>query len=153
MKTPRIYVDTSVLGGCFDPEFATWSNRLMRDFELGVSRAVFSPIVEEEVQNAPRHVREKYLDLLAAGAELIELTPESRALADHYAVKGILGSRYANDLRHIALASVANVDVLVSWNFKHIVHYDKIRLFNAANLELGYKTLQILSPREVASDE
>lgn len=153
MKTPRIYVDTSVLGGCFDPEFATWSNRLMRDFELGVSRAVFSPIVEEEVENAPRHVREKYLDLLAAGAELIELTPESRALADHYAAKGILGPRYANDLRHIALASVANVDVLVSWNFKHIVHYDKIRLFNAANLELGYKTLQILSPREVASNE
>ncbi len=49
--------------------------------------------------------------------------------------------------------SLANVDVLASWNFKHIVHYDKIRLFNAANTELGYNPLQILSPREVASNE
>jgi len=47
----------------------------------------------------------------------------------------------------------ANVDVLVSWNFRHIVHFDKIRLFNAVNLELGYKQLQIFSPREVASHE
>lgn len=50
---------------------------------------------------------------------------------------------------HIALATAAEVDLLVSWNFKHIVHYDKIRMFNAVNLELGYNPLQIYSPREV----
>lgn len=54
---------------------------------------------------------------------------------------------------HIALATVADVDVLVSWNFKHIVRLDKIRHFNAVNIELGYKPLTIYSPREVASDE
>jgi hypothetical protein len=54
---------------------------------------------------------------------------------------------------HIALATVANVDVLVSWNFKHIVRFDKIRLFNAANLQQGYKLLAIHSPREVSPDE
>lgn len=52
---------------------------------------------------------------------------------------------------HIALATVADIDVLVSWNFKHIVRLDKIRIFNAVNLELGYKQLQIYSPREVTS--
>jgi len=52
---------------------------------------------------------------------------------------------------HIAIATVAEVDVLVSWNFRHIVRLDKIRLFNAVNLELGYKQLTIYSPREVAT--
>jgi hypothetical protein len=54
---------------------------------------------------------------------------------------------------HIALATVADADVLVSWNFKHIVRFDQIRLFNAANLEQGYKPLSIHSPREVTSYE
>lgn len=50
---------------------------------------------------------------------------------------------------HIALTTIAEVDVLVSWNFKHIVHFDKVRMFNAVNIELGYKPLQIYSPRGV----
>ena len=54
---------------------------------------------------------------------------------------------------HVALATVANVDVLISWNFKHIVRLDKLRLFNAANIELGYWSLAIYSPREVALDD
>ncbi len=53
--------------------------------------------------------------------------------------------------RSIALATTADVDVLVSWNFRHIVHFDKIRQFNAANLERGYKPIDIYSPREVTN--
>ena len=53
---------------------------------------------------------------------------------------------------HIALATVADVDVVVSWNFRHVVRFEKIRrIFNAVNLELGYKPIQIYSPREVTS--
>ena len=52
---------------------------------------------------------------------------------------------------HIALATVANADLLVSWNFRHIVRVDKIRLFNAVNLEQGYQALSIHSPREVTT--
>ena len=54
---------------------------------------------------------------------------------------------------HIAVATIAEVDVLVSWNFRHVVRLDKIRLFNAVNLELGYKPLMIYSPREVITYE
>jgi hypothetical protein len=49
----------------------------------------------------------------------------------------------------IALATVADVDIVVSWNFRHVVRFEKIRLFNAVNLEFGYKPIQIYSPREV----
>ena len=52
---------------------------------------------------------------------------------------------------HIALASIADVDVLVSWNFRHIVRLDRIRPFGAVNLESGYRVLSIYSSREVAS--
>lgn len=52
---------------------------------------------------------------------------------------------------HIALATVAEMDVLVSWNFRHIVRLDKIQQFNGINLELGYKTLAMYSPREVTT--
>ena len=65
----------------------------------------------------------------------------------------MLGSRFRNDMLHIALATVAEADVLVSWNFRHIVRLDRIRLFNAVNLEQGYKTLTIYSPREVTTYE
>lgn len=49
------------------------------------------------------------------------------------------------------MATIAEVDVLVSWNFKHIVHLNKIRLFNAVNLEQGYRSIEIYSPRAVTT--
>ena len=71
-------------------------------------------------------------------------------MAEAYQERGIINPRYYDDGTHIALATRAEVDLLVSWNFKHIVHFEKIRLFNAVNLERGYKPLQIYSPREVS---
>lgn len=74
-------------------------------------------------------------------------------LADAYQKQGVLTPKYYDDGLHIALATIAEVDVLVSWNFKHIVQFFKIRQFNATNLSLGYKTIQIFSPREVSTHE
>lgn len=111
MKVQRVYIDTSVIGGCFDPEFAPWSNGLMKDFRLGNFRPVF------------------------------------------YQERDVLSPKYYNDGLHIALATIAEVNVLVSWNFKHIVHFEKIRLFSAINMEQGYRPLQIYSPREVTNYE
>ena len=78
MKRLRVYVDTSVLGGCFDPEFATWSQSLIEDFRRGY----FVPVL---------------------------------SLARAYQAHGVLGSRFWSDMLHIATATVAQADVLVSW--------------------------------------
>jgi hypothetical protein len=150
MRSQRIYVDTSVIGGCFDAEFAQWSNALFSDFEIGTYLPVVSEIVAAEVEDAPETVQQKYADLLALGAEILEVDPGIIALANVYQERKILTPKFYDDGLHIALATAAEVDLLVSWNFKHIVHYQKIRLFNAVHLELGYKPLQIYSPREVA---
>jgi hypothetical protein len=145
----RIYLDTSVLGGCHDAEFAPWSNGLLKDFRLGNYLPVVSEVVATEIEQAPERVREVYADLIASGAEVLSVTPEALRLADVYQERKILTSKFYDDGLHIALASTAAVGLLVSWNFKHIVHYDKIRYFNAVNLELGYRSLAIYSPREV----
>jgi hypothetical protein len=84
-------------------------------------------------------------------AEILSVSASALELAEVYQQRQILTAKFYNDGLHIAMATIADVDLLVSWNFKHIVHYDKIRRFNAINLERGYKPIQIFSPREVIS--
>lgn len=151
MKRQCVYVDTSVLGGCFDPEFALWSNALMHDFRSGRFIPVLSEVTAAEIAGAPEPVRDLHGELIELGADLLPVTSEVLALLRAYEGRGILGERFRNDMLHIALASIADVDVLVSWNFRHIVRLDRIRLFGAVNLESGYRVLSIYSPREVAS--
>lgn len=151
MKVQRVYTDTSVIGGCFDEEFAPWSNGLMTDFRLGNFKAVTSEVVAAEIEPAPEEIRSKYDELKSYGATVVEVTGEVVDLADVYEHRGILSSIYRDDGLHIAAATVYEVDVLTSWNFKHIVHFEKIRKFNAVNQELGYKPIDIRSPREVTN--
>jgi hypothetical protein len=153
MKKLRIYIDTSVIGGCFDKEFSKWSNGLVKDFRLGNFQPIVSDVVAVEVANAPQNVKDKYTEILGFGAEQLVVDEEVDTLAEEYERSGILTPKFTQDMIHIALATVANVDVVVSWNFKHIVHFDKIRLFNAVNSKMGYKELEIYSPREVANYE
>jgi hypothetical protein len=152
MKKVRIYVDTSVIGGCFDPEFRTWSNGLIDDFRSRRFHLVLSDVTAAEVERAPDQVREIYGELTSF-AEILSVTDEVLDLLEKYEAHGVLDSRFRNDMLHIALATVAEVDVLVSWNFQHIVRLDKIQQFNGINLELGYKPLAIYSPREVTTYE
>ncbi|MDS4020157.1 MAG: PIN domain-containing protein [Candidatus Competibacter sp.] len=151
MKKLRIYVDTSVIGGCFDSEFAEWSSALIEDFRKGRYRAVLSDVTAAEVLPAPDFVKNLHAELLSLPAQVIRVDEDAVSLVQHYIAHSVLGQRFMNDMLHIALATIAEVDVLVSWNFKHIVRLDKIRLFNAVNIEQGYKTLAIYSPREVIS--
>ena len=153
MKILRVYIDTSVIGGCFDAEFAPWSNGLMRDFRLGHFRPVVSEVVAGEIRAAPEPVRVQYAEILRLGAEFLAVSDEALDLAAVYEARGILAPRFRNDMLHIALATVADVDVLVSWNFRHVVRLEKIRLFNAVNLERGYKPIEIYSPREVTTHD
>jgi predicted nucleic acid-binding protein len=151
MKKLRIYIDTSVIGGCFDREFEEWSKQLMNDFRQQRYMPILSDLTAAEIAPAPSFVQSVHEELLSLKAEVVSVSDETILLVEQYKVREILGKRYYNDMLHIALATIADVDVLVSWNFKHIVRLEKIRLFNAVNLEQGYKPLTIYSPREVIS--
>jgi len=80
MKTERIYVDTSVLGGCFDVEFAIWSNGLIEDFRRSVFRPVLSDVTAIEVAKAPERVRDLHRQVAALG-EGISATEEAKEFA------------------------------------------------------------------------
>ena len=98
-------------------------------------------------------MKEVYIGFRDCAQKFIELTPEAIELADAYLNHNILSQNYRNDARHIAMATVAGADVLVSWNFKHVVNFEKIQKFNAVNIEMGYKPIAIYSPREVTEHE
>jgi hypothetical protein len=97
MKVQRVYVDTSVLGGCFDVEFATWSNGLITDFRKGTFRAVLSQVVVAEVEDAPLPVRRVYEELVTLGSEVVSFSSEARQLADAYQQRGIVSPKYYID--------------------------------------------------------
>ena len=153
MKRPYIYVDASAIGGCEDSEFAEPSLSLWRLFIKGMLIQVLSEHTLRELSGAPENVRAHLLDVPAAHQIILSDTPEADILAEAYLSHGIVGPGSRSDALHVALATVAHVDVLVSWNFKHIVNLDRIRLFNAVNLEQGYGLIEIRTPREVLPDE
>jgi predicted nucleic acid-binding protein len=124
---------------------------LIQDLRDGTFKPLLSQVTATEIQDAPNQVQELYAELLTLEPEIIEVTESALELADAYQARNILTPKFYDDGLHIALATIAEADVLVSWNFKHIVRFDKIRLFNAVNLEYGYKPLQIYSPREVTT--
>jgi hypothetical protein len=151
MKKTRIYVDTSVIGGCCDPEFQDWSRGLLSDFQVGTFLLFLSELTDAEIQDAPEDVQNIYTEFRECTDRILELTSEAIELADAYLNHNILTQNFRNDARHIAIATIAGADLLVSWNFKHIVHFEKIQRFNAVNIEMGYKTILIYSPREVTT--
>jgi hypothetical protein len=147
----RIYVDTSVIGGCFDDEFKLWSNKLIQEFRDGLHIPVISELIQAEISLAPQEVRHMLLDLMKCQCQVLAETEESIGLAHKYLTAAILSKKFENDARHIALATIHNVNMVVSWNFKHIVHFDKIQKFNSVNIREGYKTIEIYSPMEVVN--
>jgi hypothetical protein len=149
MKIPRIYIDTSVIGGCFDDEFNVWSNALFDDLRKGLFKPMISSVVTEEIKVAPDWVKKQYEELLKIGARVLSPDKQSFELIRQYEKHEIIPIKFRNDMLHIAVATIAEADILVSWNFKHIVRYDKIQQFNAVNIENGYKAIAIYSPREV----
>jgi hypothetical protein len=98
------------------------------------------------------NVQEKYYEILKIDTDMLLITDEAINLAEIYLERKILTPKYFNDGLHIAIATISNIDIIASWNFKHIVHYDKIRLFNSVNIESGYKSIDIYSPMEVTTN-
>lgn len=150
---PRVYIDTSVIGGCIDDEFAIWSNSLFDEFRNGVKIAVVSDLTRRELEAAPSNVKKILSTISGTHIESVFLSGEAERLALNYLKNKVVASKHLADAQHIAIASVERVDVLVSWNFKQIVNLDRIHAFNAVNIKLGYPILEIRSPMEVLHEE
>lgn len=145
----KVYTDTSVIGGCFDEEFKVWSNALFQEFATGTKQIMLSDLTLQELELARIEVREKIFEIPEEHIIGIGIDDEAIHLAETYIKEGALTYKSYNDALHIALATLNGSDVLASWNFKHIVNLERIRLYNSINMRLGWRIIEIRTPREI----
>lgn len=112
MVRPRIYVDTSVIGGCFDEEFKEYSVQLFDEFTSGKKTLVISDVLLFELEGAPEEMRSALNRVPRDNIEYVSLNEESIALASAYLKEGVVAESSLSDARHIAIATVERVDIL-----------------------------------------
>ena len=122
MKRQRIYIDTSIVGGFFDVEFEKETKLLFQRLENKEIIFVISNLLQEELDDAPIHVKNLLKNFDKNNFEQVIVTDEVNRLADKYIAEKVVGKTSLDDCKHIALATINNVDILASWNFKHIVN-------------------------------
>jgi predicted nucleic acid-binding protein len=149
----RLYLETSVLGAVLDredPRRVAVTKELFDAVAHALHEGVISNVVQEELEQAPAALRRAILrETAGIEFELATEDVESRTLFSEYMAARIVPTRYRNDLRHVAVATIARVDALVSWNFRHLVNLRTRRAVHAVNVRLGYPLIEIVSPEEV----
>lgn len=148
----RVYADTSVFGGVADPEFEWRSLAFFEEVRAGRFILVIPSLVEKEIDLAPEKAQ-KLLAEFDKRVERIRSTDEAVHLRRAYVEAGFVRKKSLDDALHVAMASVHHCPLLVSWNFRDIVNFRKIPLYNEVNAANGYGSIAIYSPLEVIEDE
>ena len=127
----KFYVDTSVWGGFEDKEFSEWTIPFFEQAKMGKFTIVLSDVTIGELEKAPESIRELPTTIPPEFLELVSITEEQLELASKYIQEGALTQKFHSDAQHIAISSILKVDSLVSWNFKHMVNFFRIRQYNS----------------------
>jgi len=152
MHVPSLYLDTSVIGGYFDDEWCAPTQELWRQMEMGFFRFVTSDVAVNEIALAPERVRELRAKAFPEEA-ILPVTQEAQELAAAYLRQGVLTDKSIDDAPHVAVCTVAQIEYLVSWNFKHLVNVHRRDAFNAVNRLQGYRPVRIVNPLELIYDD
>ena len=153
MRKIRVYVDTSVFGGTQDEEFAEESERFFKQVQKGIFAVILSEQTLRELSGSPDSVQAVWQDLPPESVENTSIDEEVAEMAYEYILAKVLGEASIGDALHVAAATVAGADLILSWNFKHIVNFNRIRGFNSVNIRMGYRAMTILSPKEVSDED
>ncbi len=145
----RAYIDTSVFGGYYDREFQGATREFFVAVSKGRVKALLSGVLLRELEEAPEQVRELLRRVMLQDYEPLEVTEESIRLAEAYSKAGLIPEKYANDALHVALATLSRADVVISWNFRHMVNPAQQRAFNGVNIALGYGIISVMTPAEI----
>jgi len=157
MKQNTIYLDTSVLNFFFeeaDLEKSNSTKELFREIKTGKYSAFISELVLREIGKAPPIRKERALSLIRTyNLPVIEVTSESIELASKYTERKIFPQKFRDDGLHIAIATVHRLDLVVTWNLRHMVKLKTRREVKAINLLEGYKEIEICTPLEVIESD
>lgn len=153
----RFYLDTSVLGALCDPgpeERIAATRRLLDGLRRGTCDGYVSVLVLEEVSRAPVSVRQTIeAELVKTPLLVLEESKASLALARAYVDSAAIPQQYEDDARHVAVATINDVQVIVSWNFRHMVNLERKRRLNSVNVREGFPLIDLISPWEVGYEE
>jgi hypothetical protein len=146
----RVYLDTSVFSAYFDEAVSDrqtqtedfWKRR--SEFELSTS-----VVAREELEQTPDPARRMQLITLVDGVTVHPVTDMMRSLANSYIDSEIFTEVMYNDAMHVAAAVLTRQDVLLSWNFRHLVNRRRRAQINEVNISLGLPTIDIVAPPEV----
>ena len=144
MRTVRVYVDSSVIGGAFNTRIAEATKPFWDTFFHGEIIIIASDVLEDELRKAPQRAQDFYADLPPSQIEKIVSTDESDTFAERYIVDGVVSKESLDDCKHVAMATLAGADVIVSWNLKHMVKQSEE--YKKVNAKLGYPRINIQTP-------
>jgi hypothetical protein len=159
VKKLRIYLDTSVINFLFAddaPDFRRvtedFFDRHAAQYELYGSDVLVRELnADLDVQRRERHLRtlaDHRVAILPANRD-----DEVARLADAYMRHGVVPVRNRGDALHVAYATVFELDVVLSWNFKHLANLRREARFTTVNHEEGYwHSPRIVSPMEMADE-
>ena len=145
----KFYIDTSVWGGYWDEKFKKDTRTFFDYMKKNDVEIIYSSITTDELERAPKRVENLLKELEGIKKTYIAVSDEEKELAYFYLKEGALSKKCENDALHIAAASIYQVDVLISWNFRHMVNFVRIKQYNDINLKNGYSTIDIRSPKEM----
>jgi hypothetical protein len=150
----RIYVETSVWSFALAddaPDYRAATEEFLACCREGVFAPFISPLVPEEISRAESPLRERLEELIAdVRPTLFALSDRAVALADAFLAAGVVPIGKPEDAGHVAAAFDQGLDVLVSWNFRHIANIRRAERFNAVAVLHGHHhVLRIVSPSEV----
>ncbi|MHB8089646.1 MAG: PIN domain-containing protein [Anaerolineaceae bacterium] len=155
-KKLTLYFDTSIFNFVFAddaPDKKTITLKLIAEIRAGRYEVFISDVVLREILEMPDAKKVKLVKLIQDLQPVeLELTVECYQLAHEYIKKGVIPLRYEDDAFHIAVASVNNLDAIISWNFRHIVKLKTKKEVLGINALMGYKEIEIYSPLEVIND-
>ncbi len=146
----RVYLDTSVISALFDDSVPDrWT--LTREFwsrkdNYDISTSSLTQIELNQTNNVEQ--RSKFNDLIVS-LNIFPLTEEMRNLANHYILQNVFTHSMFNDAAHVAAAVLSRQDVLLSWNFRHLVNRSRRALVNQINIAMSFPVIDILAPPEL----
>lgn len=153
MKNLKIYLDTSILNFMYAedvPDKMMITKKFFKEIKIKTFHSFISEVVVDEINKTPEPKKTKLSNLIKKfNLGILSLDPRCERLAEEYLRYKLIPSRYRNDAIHIAIATVNEVDVLVSWNLEHMVKLKTVRGVNLINKKLGYKQIDIRTPEEV----
>ena len=157
MKKLKLYLDTSVISYLDQsdaPERMKETRLFWERVKAGKYDVVISDIVTKEIENCEEKKKTVLISYLAEITyEFFTQDERSIKIADQFVDLHILKEKCIDDCRHIAGAIVSGCDIIVSWNFKHIVNHKTQMGVKAITALEGYKELFVYTPTVLSEGE